>query len=440
MFIPAAFALTPISRATRRTVRESLNDYGVSSKEFGTYGLDVVLSKLGGLDRTLILALRNAFRRRSRMILTLSLLGIAGAMFMASLNVKTAWEYFVASSAKDRGYDLELRLDHSVPTVSLLAAISGAEGVGKVEPWSLAKASVARPDGLTVMRTYPDGGHGNLEIRSMPEPGSLDHLVFLEGRPPAQGEIDEVLLNQSARTLLGDPHAGDVLRLTVEGHSASYRIAGIVRQIVTPPAVFVSGSGFSAATRTSSQTNAVRISTTCHTPEAIAATSAAVEARLLDYDIHIALSISETQVGGAVGGHVKILIVSLIVMSMLMATVGLLGLASALGSNVAERPREFGIMRTIGGTISVVIRNVLAEGVFTGLVSIALSIVLALPLAIGIGKLVGTLSFGLPLPFMQSWTALGLWSAFIVFGTAGASLVPALRASRLTIRQTLAYT
>ena len=87
-----------------------------------------------------------------------------------------------------------------------------------------------------------------------------------------------------------------------------------------------------------------------------------------------------------------------------------------------------------------VIRNVLAEGVFTGLVSIALSIVLALPLAIGIGKLVGTLSFGLPLPFMQSWTALGLWSAFIVFGTAGASLVPALRASRLTIRQTLAYT
>jgi ABC-type lipoprotein release transport system permease subunit len=78
--------------------------------------------------------------------------------------------------------------------------------------------------------------------------------------------------------------------------------------------------------------------------------------------------------------------------------------------------------------------------VFTGLLSTVFAIVLALPLAAGIGALVGTLSFYMPLPLMVSWTALLLWIVFIVVGTIGASLVPSLTASRLTIRQTLAYT
>jgi ABC-type lipoprotein release transport system permease subunit len=49
------------------------------------------------------------------------------------------------------------------------------------------------------------------------------------------------------------------------------------------------------------------------------------------------------------------------------------------------------------------------------------------------------MSFGLPLPLMLSHAGLAIWLAILVGGSVLASLVPAFRAARLTIRETLAY-
>ena len=155
--------------------------------------------------------------------------------------------------------------------------------------------------------------------------------------------------------------------------------------------------------------------------------------------VRVTQSLSGTQADDAMSGHVKILIVALIAMSILMAIVGMLGLASALGSNVAERTREFGIMRAIGATNRVIIRNILAEGLFTSLISIGPAVLFGLPLAAFIGRLVGLLSFGLPLPLTPSAAALTMWIVGIAIGATAASLPPALNAARLTIQQTLSY-
>jgi putative ABC transport system permease protein len=438
--IPLGFALVPIRKAARLTVREAISDYGVSHKAFGAGRLDGALKRLGGVDRTLIMAIRNAFRRRGRLILTLALLGTAGAMFLSSLSVQRAWDYFIAISAQDRDYDLELRLDRPVPADALMASVAKVPGVKRTEPWSVTFAAPARPDGLTLVRTYPDGGHGSLEFRSLPNVDRLSHLVFLEGGAPVRGEDNAILINQGAQNMLGRPHAGDTMKLTVEGRPASYRVAGVVRQIVALPAVFIASSGFQKITGTVGKTNAVHVVTADHDAAVISRTARTIEARLRRSGVRVVSSISETQRGGATGGHVQILVVSLLAMSVLMAIVGLLGLASALGISVAERTRELGIMRAIGGTSAVIIRNVVAEGLFIGLMSIVLAVFLAWPLATGIGHLVGAISFGLKLPFTLSGPALWLWLAIVTVGASGASLVPALSAARLTIRETLAYT
>ena len=226
----------------------------------------------------------------------------------------------------------------------------------------------------------------------------------------------------------------------MDGRPASFRVAGVVRQILGLPAVYAVAADYARATNTPGLTNAVRVVTTRHDARSIADTAVDAEARLLAAGVRVTLSMSETQVDSAVGGHVRILVVSLIVMSVLMAVVGLLGLASALGTAVSERTREFGVMRAIGGARKVIIRNVVAEGVFTALLSITLAIALAVPLAAGIGRLVGVLSFGLPLPLMLSLPALGIWLAITTLGATVASLAPALGAARLTVRETLAHT
>jgi putative ABC transport system permease protein len=440
LFMPLGFAAIPIQKATRITVREALSDYGVSRYAFGGNTFDKLLARLSGSSRTLILGIRNSFRRPGRLVLTLALLGAAGGMFLASLGVQRAWSVFVATSAHDRDYDLELRFDQPANTRQVLATLDATPGVARSEPWNVSPAARARPDGLTVVHTYPDGGHGSLEFRSLPTADRLAHLVYLEGGATKPGDDDSVLINQGARRLLGDVHFGDWITLTLDGRPTTFRVAGVVRQILGLPAVYASTNAYQRATGTDGLTNAVRIVTDRHDARSISEAAVAAEARLAAVGVRVTQSISETQYDRAVGGHVRILVVSLIVMSVLMAVVGLLGLASALGTAVSERTREFGVMRTIGATQKVIIRNVVAEGVFAALLSIALAIILAVPLAAGIGRLVGTLSFGLPLPLILSTPALGIWLTITTVGAALASFAPALNAARLTVRETLAHT
>jgi putative ABC transport system permease protein len=153
----------------------------------------------------------------------------------------------------------------------------------------------------------------------------------------------------------------------------------------------------------------------------------------------VKVGLTEARFDDAQTGHVYILVFALIFMAMVMAVVGTLGLASAMSAGVIERTREFGVVRAIGATSRVVLRNVVSEGVFTGLLSWLIAIPLSLPLSTQVGALVGSLSFRMPLPLFLSPAALGIWLAVVAVGSAAASAFPALRAARLTIRETLAY-
>jgi putative ABC transport system permease protein len=64
---------------------------------------------------------------------------------------------------------------------------------------------------------------------------------------------------------------------------------------------------------------------------------------------------------------------------------------------------------------------------------------LSIPLSLGIGYLIGMLSFRSPLPLSVSTPGLIIWFLVILIGSVAASAYPAQQASRLTVRETLAY-
>jgi putative ABC transport system permease protein len=439
LLVPLLVALVPILSATRITVREAINDYGINRSSFGSNRLDVWLGKLKGIDRTLLLSLRNTFRRRSRLILTLSLLATAGGMFIASLNVRTAWEQNLMDASKDRHYDLELRLNQPADSAKLLPMLTSLPGVQRAEAWNIAPAAASRPDGLDIVHTYPDGGHGSFTLRSVPDASQLVSLTLLEGRWLQPGDSDALVLNHMALALYPGLKVGDPITLTVLGRSSTFRVVGVVREVITPASAYVSQQAFEQATALSGQSNAVRVVMTRHDSASRAALSSAIENSLQNQGIAIKMSILETRLDAAVSGHVYILIFALIVMAVLMAVVGALGLMSAMGSSVMERTREFGIMRTIGGKSRTVLRNVISEGLLIGLMSWLLAVLISLPLSALIGNLIGKMAFNLPLPLILSPGAVGTWLLVIVVGSAAASLYPAWRAAQLTVRETLAY-
>jgi putative ABC transport system permease protein len=440
LLVPLFIALGPILRATRITVREAINDYGTSLKASQSGRLDALLGKIRRMDRTLILSIRNTFRRRGRLVLTLGLLSAAGAMFMTALNVRSAWERNLADAASDRRYDLEIRLNRPHPEEKVVSIISAVPGVKKVESWDIEPAAASRPDGLEIARTYPDRGHGSFTLRSVPPESRMIELTLLGGRWIQPGDSDAVVLNHMALVLFPGIKVGDDIKISVHGREAGFHVVGIARELVTPAAAYTSPEGFNRALGRSGRTNAVRVVMKGHDEKTIGAVKREIERDLEREKIGVKGDISETRLDRALSGHVYILIFALILMSVIMAVVGVLGLMSAMGTSVIERTREFGVMRAIGGRSGTVMRNVISEGVFIGLMSWCIAIVLSLPLSAGVGRLVGTLAFRFPLPLVLSPAAIFIWLTVISLGSIAASAYPAWRASQLTIRETLAYT
>jgi putative ABC transport system permease protein len=135
--------------------------------------------------------------------------------------------------------------------------------------------------------------------------------------------------------------------------------------------------------------------------------------------------------------NVLVLAEALIAIAVVVALVGLLGLASTMSTNVIERTREFAVLHVIGATPPAVRAIVVTEGVLTGALSIVVALIAALPLTRVLGDFIGTQAFRQALPYQFSTTALLLWSTLALAGAAGASAAAARRASRLTVPEAL---
>jgi putative ABC transport system permease protein len=440
MLVPVLVALWPIQRMTRTTVREILNDYGTSRAAFGSRGLDNWLSKIKGVDNTLLLALRNTFRRRGRLVLTLGLLAAAGGMFMTAINVQAGWQRFLADGAASRHYDLEIRLNNPQPEATIRATLAGLPGIQQVEAWNLLPMAAYRADGLDIVRTYPDGGHGSLVLRSAPPASKLLETPMLSGRWLQAADTEGIVLNQLAAPFFPNAKVGETIRLTVNGQTSPFQVVGIVRQIMTPAAAYVIPSTFASATGMPIQsTNVIRIVLNNCSAEAVTTLTGEAGQALAAQNISVKAFIPNTLLGGASDAHVYVFIYSLILMAGVMAVVGVLGLMSSMGISVIERTREFGVMRAIGAKAHTVLRNVISEGLFIGLMSWFLAVALSIPPTLGVDYLIGTMFARVPLTLVVSPLSLVIWLVVIGVGSVAASAYPAWQASRLTVRETLAY-
>jgi putative ABC transport system permease protein len=126
-------------------------------------------------------------------------------------------------------------------------------------------------------------------------------------------------------------------------------------------------------------------------------------------------------------------------LALLVVIVGVLGLSSAMGLNVLERMRELGILRAIGAPGWSVIMIVVIEGVIIGIASWALAIAASYPVSAFIARRFGLLFFEAPLEFAVSASGMFAWLVIVVPCAALSSYAPSSGASRVPIRETLAW-
>ena len=107
--------------------------------------------------------------------------------------------------------------------------------------------------------------------------------------------------------------------------------------------------------------------------------------------------------------------------------------------NVLERTREIGVMRAIGASDGAILKIVIVEGVLIGLLSWLLGTIMALPLSQLLSDAVGASIFQTPLSYTFSLGGVELWLGTVLVLATLASFWPARNASRVTVRDVLAY-
>lgn len=438
IILPLLMALVPIMQASRRTVREALDERGVDRQGVRATRLYIWLGKIRGLNHTLLMAFRNIFRRRARFLLSVGLLATAAAIFVGGLNTRAGLQSIPDTVADVHRWDVEVRLNELASATELTNIVARVPGVTRVETWTTVSTAIQYPGQVSVTRTYPDQGHGNIGITAVP----LDSSMFnppslLEGRWLTSEDSDAIVLPQTIRKTLPDVSVGKTIQLSVDGQSTDWRVVGLVKELSGGTCPCVSKAGFEQATGRKDQANLVRIVTDHHDPQTRIAVGEAATQAFADVSIKAQSRVFDPYAG--VEGHSGLLIVFILLIASVIGVVGLVGLGSMMGTNVIERTREFGVMSAIGASPATVRRLVVLEGVFIALASCVVAVIPTLILTVAVNAGLGNLFFSAPIPFQVSVSAIIIWVVVVSLGAVLATLAPAYKASRLTVREALAY-
>jgi putative ABC transport system permease protein len=435
ILVPFITAAVPVIRGSRVSVRTALDNHGVSFPRQNKWALFLYKSNVFG--DAFKLSLRNAFRQRTRLALTIGLLAAGGAMFMTALNVSDAWEINLKRIYTQRLYDQEIRFNEILAADSIDNILCKIAGVRLVEGWDVTPSSIVQESKYEIAKTYPDKGHGSFSLLALPVPTQLLNPTIIEGHWLSKVRSNEVVLNQLART--SGMKIGDEVDLAINGQPTRWRIVGFVEDVGSPATAYVSVSTLAKISGTGGKVNSVRVAYSDRSREHARTKSKEIDDLLEQNNIAISASIPVWLLHSAVAAHMKVLVNSLLAMAILMALVGTLGLTSTMSINVLERTREIGVMRAIGATAAKINAVIVGEGIIVGVLSIVLSFMLGVILSYLMGEFIGHISFKTPLRLTISLEGLAIWISIVIVGAYLASLFPARRAKRTSTHKALAY-
>lgn len=429
LLIPLTAAAFPILRGSRVTVRQAINDYGIADSP--STRLSTKEQRFAIFSRPFLLSLRNTFRRRARLALTLVTLATGGAGFIVAMNVLASMDSTVAARYDAARYDVQFWFSHPYPTARVEEIIRSVEGIAEAESWGGAKVELVYPDG-TLSNRY--------NLVAPPSTTQLmTELPVIAGRWLQPDDTNALVINHALLSKEPGLEVGSQVTLRIGEAEQIWQVVGVVQEIMSLPAVYTNQEAFVAATGLSELTQSVVVVTENRSSETIAEITRRMEGALSTAGLDVSASQQLAQVRKAIEEHLLILASFLIMMSVLVLAVGGLGLASTMSINVLERQREIGVLRAIGASTAAVLRIIVVEGMIIGGLSWGLAVMLAWPISRFVSYTFGMTFFEAPLQFAVSPLGMVLWLGIALLLAALASLYPAWNAAQMTVRQTLAY-
>jgi putative ABC transport system permease protein len=445
LFVPVLAALYPILSAVRVSAARAMSDFGLSAVRTrrsrhaapadASAEAEGAASRSLGLgarlfSRPLLLSLRNTFRRRGRLALTLATLILGGAIFIAVFSVKDSLTLTLNDMYNYIEYDAYVvfkrphRIDH-MQEVALQVP-----GVKAAESWEFNTARRIRPD---------DSESDNIIVYGPNADSPLVHPTLVAGRWLVPDDENAVVVNTLLLKDEPDIKVGDEITLKMSGEEVKWRVVGIMKG--TPPVAmaYVNYPYLAKMVGYVGRSSVLFTVTDLHDATSQARIAQALEDRFEGLGMGVSNTLTSATERGQIQAQFNVLVVFLLIMAVLLAVVGGIGLMGTMSLNVLERTREIGVMRAVGATGVAISQIVIVEGVLIGLISWTVGVLVAYPLSVGLANMIGNSILRAPLSYIFSIPGAALWLAIALGLASLASLLPARSASRISVREVLAY-
>jgi putative ABC transport system permease protein len=435
LLAPLVASLIPVSNGSRITVREAISTYGLG----GAVGLlDRLVARMKYVSRLVLLTISNTFRNKWRVVLTQITLVGSGIIFMMVMSVRDSTTYtFTDLLFQILNFNVNLQFEDP-------------ERIGMVEKMTLAQPGVKAVEmwGFTAAKVRPANKPESDDDKSttvfgVPLPTTLYGPQMRVGRWLQPDDTNAVVLNQKLAEDIG-VGIGDWISLDhgLKGES-NWQVVGLLFDPVINNSAHVPREPMLREIGEVGRASTLWVQTA--RSDAASETEVAqtlrkfFDSRKIEVNAQsIFFDDTASDIIEGILFRFGIIISLLAAMAVIIAIVGSIGLSGVLSLSVLERRREIGVMRAIGASSGKISRLFIGEGLILGLLSWLIALPLSIPAGYAMTQAMGA---ALQTEIVYRYTPTGAlyWLGIIVVLSIIASWFPARGATRISVRESLAY-
>ena len=433
LLMPPVVAIFPILRGTQVSVYDAIYQFGLISGEGKRGWIERLLVRIRHVSPPIMLSLRNTFRNKSRLAFTLITLMVAGAMFMAVFSSYSTIQNQVIVMARYIAFDASINIPGGANRYTAEREAMRIPDVKVAEGWAIDNGFIVHPDGSEGDRT---------EVVGLPENAQTIEPLIVSGRWLLPSDTNQVVVNEDLTAKEPGIRVGDKISLKFNGLEKSLEVVGIASKHMMGARIYMNMTQMAKMTGRYNQVDTMRV---LATPGALVSAAEqqeigqALEKRFEDAKISQGSSETRSEIFKSLGSAFNILLAVLLLVAIILAVIGGLGLAGTMGLNILERTREIGVLRAVGASHFSVRQVVVVEGVSVAMISWVLSALVSYPVGRLLAEALVRTSFGTQASFSYSPWGLLSWMAVVILIGIFASLAPARNAARLTVREVLNY-
>jgi putative ABC transport system permease protein len=431
--IPLGAGYFPVNKGARTNVQRAISSYRPRIGSTSRNLLNLSGRWVRWISRPILLSFRNTFRKKGRLVLTIFTLTIGGAVFIAVFNVRASMNDFMDELMRHFLGDVTVSFKEPYKITKVERDLLALPGIIGVEGWGGARGEILDQNGDLVT---------GITIIAPPLDTQLFDPDIMAGRWLLPNEERAMVVSDTIYNDYPELNPGDTLNVEIAGNREEiWEVVGIYRfvDMLGDPMAYANFNYVASKINMPNQAFSFRIITDRAGGTSLQELIQYIDVHLADRGYAVRSILNGNTMRENAGTGVNILVIFLLIMAMLTAFVGSIGLMGTMSINVLERTREIGVMRTIGAVDLVVMQSVIIEGLVIGLITWFLAIGLSYPISSVLLNIIGETMAGSSFALIVTPVGILLWLVIVIVLSIIASIMPARNAARLTINEVLAY-